>query len=98
MSDSLAYELDRAHVFHSWSAQGSLNPFVIAGAKGVEVWDEAGTRYLDGSKEKLTYFARFIADVRDRTATAMPQEHVFEVTRLALEAQRVANEKRAKMK
>jgi taurine--2-oxoglutarate transaminase len=51
MSESLAYELDRAHVFHSWSAQGSLNPFVIAGAQGVEVWDEAGTRYLDFSSQ-----------------------------------------------
>ena len=25
---ALALELDRAHVFHSWSAQGALNPFV----------------------------------------------------------------------
>ena len=24
----LTYDLDRAHVFHSWSAQGSLNPFI----------------------------------------------------------------------
>lgn len=51
MSDSLAFELDRAHVFHSWSAQGALKPFVIAGAKGVEVWDEEGTRYLDFSSQ-----------------------------------------------
>jgi len=51
MSDSVAYDLDRAHVFHSWSAQGTLNPFVIAGALGVEVWDEAGTRYLDFSSQ-----------------------------------------------
>ena len=51
MSDSLAYDLDRAHVFHSWSAQGSLNPFVIAGAEGVEVWDDEGTRYLDFSSQ-----------------------------------------------
>ena len=34
--------LDRAHVFHSWSAQGALNPFVIAGALGREVWDDDG--------------------------------------------------------
>ncbi|MBX3193745.1 MAG: aspartate aminotransferase family protein [Microbacteriaceae bacterium] len=51
MSDSLAYTLDRAHVFHSWSAQGALNPFVLAGAEGVEVWDEAGKRYLDFSSQ-----------------------------------------------
>ena len=69
----------------------------IAGRPGTDhvfIADKAGTRYLDGSKEPLTYFARFIADVRDRTATAMPQEHVFEVTRLALAAQKMANEKR----
>lgn len=51
MSDSLAYTLDRAHVFHSWSAQGTLNPFVLAGADGVEVWDETGKRYLDFSSQ-----------------------------------------------
>ena len=51
MSESLAYELDRAHVFHSWSAQGSLKPFVIAGALGCEVWDDDGNRYLDFSSQ-----------------------------------------------
>ena len=51
MSESLAYELDRAHVFHSWSAQGTLKPFVIAGALGCEVWDDEGTRYLDFSSQ-----------------------------------------------
>jgi len=44
-------ELDRAHVFHSWSAQGSLSPFVVAGAHGSEVWDYDGTRYLDFSSQ-----------------------------------------------
>jgi len=47
----LAYDLDRAHVFHSWSAQGSLKPFVIAGGSGCEVWDYDGTRYLDFSSQ-----------------------------------------------
>jgi taurine--2-oxoglutarate transaminase len=46
-----ALELDRAHVFHSWSAQGSLKPFAIAGASGTEVWDFDGTRYLDFSSQ-----------------------------------------------
>ncbi len=27
-------QLDREYVFHSWSAQGGLNPLVIAGAEG----------------------------------------------------------------
>ena len=29
-----AYANDRAHVFHSWSAQGALDPLVVAGARG----------------------------------------------------------------
>ncbi len=42
-----AYANDRAHVFHSWSAQGLLNPTVIAGAKGSRMWDEKGNTWLD---------------------------------------------------
>jgi taurine---2-oxoglutarate transaminase len=40
-------ELDRQHVFHSWSAQGSLNPMVITKAEGSHVWDQDGQRLLD---------------------------------------------------
>jgi taurine--2-oxoglutarate transaminase len=46
-----AYELDRAHVFHSWSAQGSLTPFVVAGGSGSTIWDYDGNRYLDFSSQ-----------------------------------------------
>jgi predicted dehydrogenase len=49
--------------------------------------DHKGTRYIDCSKEPLSYFPRFAADVRDRTQTAMTQSHVFTVCRLALEAE-----------
>ena len=44
---SAAYRDDRAHVFHSWSAQATLDPVVIAGASGARFWDEAGRTYLD---------------------------------------------------
>jgi taurine--2-oxoglutarate transaminase len=47
----LAYDLDRAHVFHSWSAQGSLTPLVIAGGAGSTVWDYDGNSYLDFSSQ-----------------------------------------------
>ena len=47
----LAYDLDRAHVFHSWSAQGALTPLVIAGGAGSTVWDYDGNSYLDFSRE-----------------------------------------------
>jgi taurine--2-oxoglutarate transaminase len=46
-----AYELDRAHVFHSWSAQGSLTPFVPAGGRGTTLWDYDGKAYLDFSSQ-----------------------------------------------
>ena len=32
-------EMDRAHVFHSWSAQGALAPMCVAGAEGSYFWD-----------------------------------------------------------
>jgi taurine--2-oxoglutarate transaminase len=46
-----AYDLDRAHVFHSWSAQGALKPFVVAGGQGSTVWDYSGKTYLDFSSQ-----------------------------------------------
>ena len=48
---TLAYDLDRAHVFHSWSAQAALKPFVIAGALGSTLWDYDGKEYLDFSSQ-----------------------------------------------
>ncbi|HEY3484175.1 MAG TPA: aminotransferase class III-fold pyridoxal phosphate-dependent enzyme, partial [Ilumatobacteraceae bacterium] len=46
-----AYENDRAHVFHSWSAQRALQPTVIAGASGVRMWDDQGNTWLDFSSQ-----------------------------------------------
>lgn len=46
-----AYVNDRAHVFHSWSAQKALDPVVIAGAEGSWFWDDQGQRYLDFSSQ-----------------------------------------------
>ncbi len=46
-----AYLDDRAHVFHSWSAQGSLDPVEILGGLGSYFWDAAGNRYLDFSSQ-----------------------------------------------
>lgn len=45
------YDLDRAHVFHSWSAQASLTPMVIESAEGSYVVDDQGQRYLDFSSQ-----------------------------------------------
>ena len=40
-------ELDRAHVFHSWSAQDQIAPLPVAGAAGSRFWDYEGNSYLD---------------------------------------------------
>jgi taurine---2-oxoglutarate transaminase len=42
---------DRAHVFHSWSAQGLIDPLPIASAQGSYFTDYAGKRYLDFSSQ-----------------------------------------------
>lgn len=75
------YELDRAHVFHSWSAQASLAPFVAVGAEGSWVWDGAGTPYLDFSSQLVFTNIGFghpkvvsaIAEQAARLATIAPQ-------------------------
>ncbi|MGH9133915.1 MAG: aminotransferase class III-fold pyridoxal phosphate-dependent enzyme, partial [Ilumatobacteraceae bacterium] len=48
-----AFENDRAHVFHSWSAQGALNPVVIARAAGARMWDDQGNSWLDFSSQMV---------------------------------------------
>ncbi len=42
---------DRAHVFHSWSAQGLISPIPVAGGEGSWFWDYDGQRYLDFSSQ-----------------------------------------------
>lgn len=66
------------------------------GTDHVLLVNREGTRYIDASHEPLTYFRRFLDDVRDRTETAMSQKHVFTVTRLALDAQERADAARVK--
>lgn len=44
-----AYELDRKHVFHSWSAQAQITPMTIVASDGQYVWDGDGNKLLDFS-------------------------------------------------
>ncbi|HSK28209.1 MAG TPA: aspartate aminotransferase family protein [Jiangellales bacterium] len=75
------HDLDRAHVFHSWSAQGSLDPMVIAGAAGSYVWDYDGRRYLDFSSQLVNtnighQHPRVVAAIQEQAArlcTIAPQ-------------------------
>ena len=42
-----AHELDRTHVFHSWSVQAEINPMTIVASEGSYIWDGDGNRLLD---------------------------------------------------
>lgn len=55
------------------------------------VADHAGTEYIDCSEVTPSYYADLVADIAERTETACPQAHTFEVMRLAIEAQQTAN-------
>ena len=46
-----AYELDRQHVFHSWSAQAQIKPMTIVASEGSYVWDGEGNKLLDFSSQ-----------------------------------------------
>jgi taurine---2-oxoglutarate transaminase len=52
MSDAArTFELDRKHVFHSWSAQAQITPMVVERSAGSRVWDGEGNEYLDFSSQ-----------------------------------------------
>ena len=62
----------------------------IAGRPGKDhlfLVDQKGIQYLDCSQVELPYGPQLIADILNRTETAMPQEHCYLASRLALEAE-----------
>jgi taurine--2-oxoglutarate transaminase len=75
------YDLDRAHVFHSWSAQGQIKPLPIAAAEGCYFWDYDGNRYLDFSSQLVNVnighqhpkVVKAIQDQAARLSTIAPQ-------------------------
>jgi len=74
MSDDASVRADdRAHVFHSWSAQGLIDPMPIAGAQGSYFWDYAGQRYLDFSSQLVNVnighqHPRLVEAIREQAA------------------------------
>ena len=65
----------------------------IAGRPGTDhlfLVDANGTRHVDCSEVELPYGRQLIADVLDRTETAMTQAHCFKAMELALTAQQLA--------
>ncbi len=76
-----AYELDRAHVFHSWSAQAEISPMTITAAQGSYVWDGDGRKLLDFSSQLVNtnighQHPRVVEAIREQAAklcTVAPQ-------------------------
>ena len=78
---SKAYLDDRAHVFHSWSAQGTLDPVDLIGGQGSYFWDSNGKKYLDFSSQLVNLnighqHPKLIAAIQEQAAklcTVAPQ-------------------------
>ncbi|MDQ1509305.1 MAG: taurine---2-oxoglutarate transaminase [Actinomycetota bacterium] len=64
---------DRAHVFHSWSAQDLIDPLPISRAQGSYFWDDGGKRYLDLSSQLVNLnighqHPRLVAAIQEQAA------------------------------
>ena len=58
-----------------------------AGTNHLFLVDQKGIQYFDCSQQELPYGRQLIADIENRTETAMPQAHCFLSSQLALEAE-----------
>ncbi len=80
VADAAVRADDRAHVFHSWSAQALIDPLPIAAGEGSTFWDYAGNAYLDFSSQLVNLnlghqhpdLVRAIQDQAGRLATIQP--------------------------
>jgi taurine--2-oxoglutarate transaminase len=80
-SSLTSLEREKASVFHSWSAQATINPMMVKGAKGVYVTDEDGVEYLDFSSQLVNTnighqhpsVVRAIQDQAGQLCTIAPQ-------------------------
>jgi predicted dehydrogenase len=61
-----------------------------AGGDHLFLVDQKGTHYVDSKTEALPYGPRLMADVLNRTETAMSQAHCFLATELALRSEAMA--------
>ena len=66
---------DRAHVFHSWSAQAQISPMPIAGASGSYFWDFTGKKYLDFSSQLVFTTIGYRDWETDRKSTRLNSSH-----------------------
>jgi taurine---2-oxoglutarate transaminase len=81
---------DRGHVFHSWSAQGLIDPMPVAGAQGCWFWDYDGKRYLDFSSQLMNVS---IGHQHPKVVAAIKEQ----ADRLCTIAPSMANDKRGEL-
>ncbi len=67
-------ELDRAHVFHSWSAQAKIDPLPIKSAEGVRFTDYDDNTFLDFSSQLVNVnigyqHPKLVAAIQEQAAT-----------------------------
>ena len=96
------YALDRANVFHSWSAQGALSPLPVAGGEGSYFWDFDGNRFLDFTSQLVFTNIGFqhpkvVAAIQAQAAllTALAPQHANEARSQA--AKRITDRAGAKL-
>ena len=84
------FDLDRAHVFHSWSAQAQIAPLPVAGGEGSYFWDFDGKRYLDFSSQLVFtnighQHPKVIRAIQDQAAlyTTVAPQHANEARSIA---------------
>lgn len=82
MTEATVRADDRAHVFHSWSAQGLIDPLPVAGAQGSYFWDYTGRRYLDFSSQLVNVnighqHPRLVAAIQEQAAKLCTVAPVF---------------------
>jgi len=82
MSETTVRADDRAHVFHSWSAQGLINPLPIKGALGSYFWDYDDRKYLDFSSQLVNInighqHPRLVAAIQEQAATLCTIQPAF---------------------
>jgi taurine---2-oxoglutarate transaminase len=53
MSGAEIVDLCRKHTFFEWSAQGAVDPILMARAKGVYFWTPEGKRYIDFNSQLM---------------------------------------------
>ena len=75
---------DRAHVFHSWSAQELIDPLPIARAQGSYFWDDHGNRFLDLSSQLVNVnighqHPRLVAAIQEQAARICTVSPAFAV-------------------